>query len=66
MSLDVALAPDITVTFGVPVMIQAVPSAAPVNEGLQRAILGRERADAGKSKSNAGGWHSDETLLAWP
>jgi len=28
MSLDVAVAPDITVTCGVPVMIQAVPGAA--------------------------------------
>jgi len=66
MSLDVAVAPDITLTFGVPIMIQAVPGAAPVNEGLKRAILGRERADAGKNKSNAGGWHSDETVLTWP
>jgi uncharacterized protein (TIGR02466 family) len=66
MSLDVAIAPDITLTFGVPIMIQAVPGAAPVNEGLKRAILGRERASPGKSKSNSGGWHSDETLLAWP
>jgi len=66
MSLDVAVAPDITVTFGVPVMIQTVPGAAAVNESLKRAILGRESASAGKSKSNSGGWHSDETLLEWP
>ena len=33
MSLDVAVAPDITLTFGVPVMIQMVPGAAPFNEG---------------------------------
>ena len=66
MTLDVAVASDITVTFGVPVMIQAVPGAAPVNEGLKRAILGRESTSAGKSKSNSGGWHSEETVLEWP
>ena len=66
MSLDIAVAPDITVTFGVPVMIHMVPGAAPFNDGLRRVILARETADTGKSKSNAGGWHSDETLLNWP
>ena len=39
MSLDIALAPDITVTFGVPVMIHMVPGAAPFNDGLRRIIL---------------------------
>ena len=57
MSLDVAVTPDITVTFGVPVMIHMVPGAAPFNDGLRRIILAHETADAGKSKSNAGGWH---------
>jgi len=66
MSLDIAVAPDITLTFGVPIMIQTVAGAAPVNEGLTRAILERERASPGKSKSNTGGWHSEETLLDWP
>jgi len=66
MSLDVAVAPDITLTFGVPVMIHMVPGAAAVNDGLKRAILAREQASAGKSKSNAGGWHSEETLWTWP
>lgn len=66
MSLDVAIAPDITLTFGVPILIQAVPDTAPINDGLNRIILAHERAGGGKSKSNAGGWHSDETLLTWP
>ncbi len=64
MSLDVAAAPDITLTFGVPIMIHMVPGAAPFNDGLKRLILARETAGGGKS--NAGGWHSDETLLSWP
>jgi uncharacterized protein (TIGR02466 family) len=66
MSLDVPVAPDITLTFGVPVMIHMVPGAAAFNDGLRRVILARESGDAGRSKSNAGGWHSDETLLSWP
>ena len=66
MTLDVGVAPDITLTFGVPVMIHMVPGAAPFNDGLKRVILARESGSAGKSKSNAGGWHSDETLLNWP
>jgi len=66
MSLNVAMTPDITLAFGVPVMIQMMPGAAPLNAGLRRIILEREQASAGKSKSNAGGWHSEETLLSWP
>ena len=66
MSLDVAIAPDINITFGVPLMIQKVPGAAPFNDGLRRLILARETGAVGKSVSNAGGWHSDDTLLDWP
>jgi hypothetical protein len=66
MTLDVNVAPDITLTFAVPVMAQTMPNSAAVNAGLVRAILGRERASPGRSKSNAGGWHSEETLWDWP
>ncbi|HZF33431.1 MAG TPA: hypothetical protein VE914_06490 [Candidatus Angelobacter sp.] len=42
MSLDVDVAPDITLTFGVPVMIHMAPGAAPFNDevagkGIRRA-----------------------------
>src|SRR4030095_2121879 len=66
MTLDVNVAPDITLTFAVPVMAQTMPNSGAVNAGLARAILARERASAGHSKSNAGGWHSEETLWDWP
>jgi hypothetical protein len=39
MSLDVAVAPDITLTFGVPILIQKVADAESTTEGLRRAIL---------------------------
>jgi len=66
MSLDVAVAPDITLTFGVPVMIQKVADAEPTTQALRRTILAREQASPGTNKSNADGWHSEETLLSWP
>jgi uncharacterized protein (TIGR02466 family) len=66
MSLDVAVAPDITLTFATPLLVQTVPGSGPVNEGLRRAILGRERSEPGLRRSNSGGWHSDESLLSWP
>ncbi len=66
MSLDVAVAPDITLTFATPVLAQTVAGSGPVNEGLRRAIMAREAAEPGLRRSNSGGWHSDETLLAWP
>ncbi|MGH6933591.1 MAG: putative 2OG-Fe(II) oxygenase [Dongiaceae bacterium] len=66
MTLDIAITPEITLTFNVPVLIQNMPDAESVNSGLRRAILGRAAAGGGARKSNAGGWHSEETLLDWP
>jgi uncharacterized protein (TIGR02466 family) len=66
MTLDVAVSPEITLTFNVPVLIQTTPGAEAVNQGLLRAILERARAGGGAQKSNYGGWHSEETLLSWP
>ena len=66
MSLDVAVSPEVTLTFCVPVLVQTMPGAEPINQGLQRAILGRARASGGARKSNTGGWHSEETLMSWP
>ncbi|HET6222424.1 MAG TPA: hypothetical protein VFE11_09670 [Dongiaceae bacterium] len=45
MTLDVNVAPDITLTFAVPVMAQTMPNSGAVNAGLARAILARERAN---------------------
>jgi uncharacterized protein (TIGR02466 family) len=66
MTLDVAVAPDITLTFATPVLIQTIPASEALNAGLRRAIMAREAAGPGMHRSNSGGWHSDETLLAWP
>ena len=66
MSLDIPVAPDITLTFGVPIMVQKVADPEPTTQGLRQAILAREQSGAGARKSNADGWHSEETLLTWP
>jgi uncharacterized protein (TIGR02466 family) len=66
MSLDVAIGQDIRLAFNVPLLIQAIPNAEATNAGLRRLILERERRSAGLRISNAGGWHSEETLLDWP
>jgi uncharacterized protein (TIGR02466 family) len=66
MSLEVGVTRDITLSFAVPVMARRVPKFEDANPGLRKAILARERAGAGRSKSNAGGWQSEDTLLTWP
>ena len=65
MSLDVPLAPDITLTFGVPVMIHMVPGAAAFNDGLKRIILAREKASESVQRSNRGGWQSSWDMHEW-
>lgn len=36
-----------------------------LNAALEAAILERRRADPGLSRSNLGGWHSDDAFLEW-
>jgi uncharacterized protein (TIGR02466 family) len=66
MTLDIAIAPDVTLTFGVPLLVRNMPGAGSVNRGLGNAIMARAEAGGGARKSNSGGWHSEETLLDWP
>lgn len=70
-TLDVRLGEDVILTYATPVMLQRVPNAAPLNEGLKRVLLAREeaaraQAGGGVSISNVGGWHSKTDLLTWP
>ena len=66
MSLEIGIAPDITLAFAVPVMVRRMAKFEATNPGLRKAILTREQASKGINKSNAGGWHSEATLLSWP
>ena len=66
MTLLVPVADDLSLAFGVPLLVQAMPGAAQLNPGLARLILAREQQSSGVRKSNTGGWHSEETLMSWP
>jgi uncharacterized protein (TIGR02466 family) len=66
MSINVGVGNDVTLAFGVPLLMRAVPEAAEINPGLARLILKREADGKGVVKSNTGGWHSEETLMSWP
>jgi uncharacterized protein (TIGR02466 family) len=66
MSMLFGLGDDLSLAFGVPMLLRTIPEAAPVNAGLARIILAREAEGTGVAKSNSGGWHSEETLMTWP
>ena len=71
-TLDVRLGDDVHLTYATPLMVQRVPNAAALNQGLTRLLLAREQAaraaggPGGLSISNVGGWHSKADLLTWP
>ncbi len=60
------VAPNISLIFGTPALVDQVPDCEALNAGLKRIILAREAASRGILKSNRGGWHSEIDLLAWP
>jgi uncharacterized protein (TIGR02466 family) len=49
-----------------PILIHRWPDVADINRALEAAILERMRASPGQRRSNIGGWHSNDDLLAWP
>lgn len=56
---------DITLAFPTAVLSRVIPRHRGVNERLRRAILAREKTSPGVSKSNVGGWHSNNDFLKW-
>lgn len=52
--------------FTVPVIMRTIPDTASLNAELRRIVLAREVSEPGVTQSNADGWHSKQTLLAWP
>ncbi len=53
-------------TFAVPIITRKMAGAQAANAALRQAILAREASEPGMKRSNADGWHSDQTLLTWP
>ena len=65
MGLDFNARRDVLMAFATPLAQTRVREAAEINPGLRRAILDREAAAPGQSRSNVGGWHSKGDLLTW-
>ena len=62
----VPISPEVSSAFGTPISMRAVPSAAMLNAGLERAILSRAQQGEANRISNIGGWQSLPDLMDWP
>jgi len=51
--------------FATPVITVLLDNYASLNESLKSKIYDQERVDAGLQKSNFGGWHSKDDMMAW-
>jgi uncharacterized protein (TIGR02466 family) len=57
---------DISYWWPTPIFMHRWPDHARLNAELESVILARMEATPGLRRSNVGGWHSEEDLLAWP
>lgn len=64
--MDMKLQNDIELCWGTPIFSFSWPDSESLNTELKALILDRRASDPGLKKSNQGGWHSSEDLLAWP
>lgn len=62
----VPISPELSSAFGTPISLRAVPSAATINPGLERAILSHAQRGEANRISNVGGWQSLPDFLDWP
>ena len=56
---------DVLFAFPTPVLMRQWPDSDALNRALRELVLAKERDDSGVSRSNAGGWHSDDQLFNW-
>lgn len=56
---------DVLFAFPTPIFMRQWPDSAALNQALKELVLGKESAESGVSRSNAGGWHSDDRLFKW-
>jgi len=56
---------DVNRAFWTPVVVHAVPGALALNRELEKTILERRGQNEGLTRSNVGGWESDNELLRW-
>ena len=57
---------NILLTFPTPVSARVCPDAEPVNAALRAYVLDLEAKSDGMTRTNVGGWHSDDDLFSWP
>jgi uncharacterized protein (TIGR02466 family) len=65
MRPEIPISETISLAFATPILRRQWTDAAPVNEGLKRAIFAREKAEASAGRSVVNGWHSRDDLLDW-
>ncbi|MDX1554561.1 MAG: TIGR02466 family protein [Xanthomonadales bacterium] len=56
---------DVSSLFPTPLARFQIPNAGVINPGLEKAILEREKREAGGKRSNIGGWQSSDNLADW-
>lgn len=56
---------DVLFAFPTPIFMRQWPDSEALNRALRDLVLAKERDDSGVSRSNAGGWHSDDQLFKW-
>jgi uncharacterized protein (TIGR02466 family) len=61
-----AIDSELSLIFATPFLRRILADPAPLNSGLERAILERRRTNDGSRISNIGGWQSRPDLLDWP
>ena len=56
---------EVNRAFWTPIVVRALPETSATNQELEKAILDRRAQDEGVTRSNVGGWESDNALLRW-
>ena len=56
---------DVLFAFPTPILLRQWPDSGALNPQLRDLVLAKEQAESGVSRSNAGGWHSDDQLFNW-
>lgn len=57
---------DMKHIFATPMGTFEVPGAAELTPRIAEVVLAKEKEEAGVTRSNKGGWHSDDKMLLWP
>ena len=66
MPLDYEPRRDLLMAFSTPIAQMRLAEGESINPGLAAAILAKEAASPGQTRSNVGGWHSGDDLFDWP